>query len=179
MDDDIFSRLLHRVDDKFTSSNNDDIQSNMSLSKKVSPTSFYGHDNGNNDFVESTADNNNLEINNQKIHELESQLNLKIEENRELNKIKSDNETLVDEIKNLNKKIKDLEENNNAANNYDSIYEKNDFLEELQTSLYEYRNKYSIMEINYKKCSEELSQSKDEIGKYIISVSMECFMFFF
>jgi DNA repair exonuclease SbcCD ATPase subunit len=192
MDDDIFSKLLHKNDDRFNNnSENDGLH--LSFNKKISPTSFNSNDNcaidgggGGSVGVES-ASHHEFEIYDQKLkeyelklYELESHLNVTKDENKQLNEIKDENKYLLDEIRNLNKKIDDIEHNNekksenlemikNNSNNLESIYEKNENLEGL---LDEYRNKYSIMEIGYMKVVEELSQNRNENGNILLVQSL-------
>jgi DNA repair exonuclease SbcCD ATPase subunit len=153
MDDEIFNKLLDKVvDDREV----DDIRSNMSQgNKKVSPESF-NENNSNMEFYDQKMKDYEL-----KLKELESHLNLTIDENRELNKVKNENESLLNEIKKLNKKIDEMNNNNDSK----SVLEKRDEeFEELKSSLNEYRNKYSIIEMNYKKVFNDLNQNEIENG---------------
>jgi septal ring factor EnvC (AmiA/AmiB activator) len=153
MDDEIFNKLLDKVvDDREV----DDIRSNMSQgNKKVSPESF-NENNSNMEFYDQKMKDYEL-----KLKELESHLNLTIDENRELNKVKNENESLSNEIKKLNKKIDEMNNNNESK----SVFEKrNEEFEELKGSLNEYRNKYSIIEMNYKKVFNDLNQNEIENG---------------
>lgn len=165
MDDEIFNKLIEKeVDDREV----DDIRSNMSQgNKKVSPESFY-ESNSNMEFYDQKMKDYEL-----KLKELESHLNLTIDENRELNKVKNVNESLSNEIKNLNKKIHEMNNNNDSK----SVLEKRDEeLEELKSSLNEYRNKYSTLEMNYEKALNVLNQNEQEnysLKKEITSLKFE------
>lgn len=160
MDDEIFNKLLDKNVD-----NDDRLDSHMSSSVKASPELFYENGNqikSNENDCEHFYDEKIREYE-LKLHELESHLNKTMDENKKMVGIRKDNKNLSDEVQSLNKRINEIE-SAHATNNLAKILESNVHVNELESALNEWRNKYLSMKTSYENVMEELNKNKIENG---------------